>query len=78
MSELAVLRAVEESGDAGHCIHCQRALTGDEVGLTKKLLSHRAVRFLCLDCLAAHFSSDRATMEAYVAKFRKAGCVYFI
>ncbi|MBQ8907772.1 MAG: hypothetical protein IJY71_04220 [Clostridia bacterium] len=77
MNERELLRAVEEPGDAGRCLCCQGALTGNEIGLTKKLLSRRALRYLCLDCLAEHFRSDRATMEAYVEKFRRAGCLDF-
>ena len=59
------------------CAQCGRALTRDEVGLTKKLINRGATRYLCIDCLAKHFQVTRQDLERKVEEFRQRGCTRF-
>lgn len=58
-------------------MECGKALNGDDIGATKKFLNRGAVRFCCLDCLAADFKVSRAFLEEKIAFFRENGCTLF-
>ena len=59
------------------CKNCGRTLTGDEIGLYRKLVNRGAREYLCKDCLAAHFSCDTALLDEKIAQFRAMGCILF-
>ena len=59
------------------CMQCGRHLTPDEIGLYKKMVNRGARRFLCIDCLAAHYGTTVAAMEERIAHFRATGCSLF-
>lgn len=59
------------------CAKCGKTLTGDEIGLTRKLVNRGATEFMCIDCLAAAFGTSRANLEAMVERFRESGCSLF-
>lgn len=47
------------------------------MGATKKFLNRGAVRFYCLDCLAAEFKVSRSSLEDKIRFFRENGCTLF-
>lgn len=59
------------------CVKCGRTLTGDEIGLTKKLVNRGATEFMCIECLAAAFDMARESLEAMIERFRESGCMLF-
>lgn len=59
------------------CKNCKRKLTGDEIGLTKKLINRGATEFYCIDCLAEMFKCDKELLEKKIEQFRKMGCALF-
>lgn len=61
-----------------NCIKCGRALKDDEIALHRKLINRGAREFMCLDCLAAHFSTTRAHLEEMIRRFRADGCTLFL
>ncbi len=59
------------------CAECGRALTGDEIALTKKLVSRGAQKYLCLRCLAEKFGVSEELLKEKITQFRKMGCTLF-
>ena len=59
------------------CRECGKPLTGDEVAVTKKLISRGAAEFLCVSCLAAYFEVRPEDIRERIAYFRSTGCTLF-
>lgn len=59
------------------CKQCARPLTGDEIGLTKKMINRGATEFMCLTCLCGFFDCDEALLLRKIEEFRKMGCMLF-
>lgn len=59
------------------CVSCGRALTADEVAVTKKLINRGATSFYCVDCLAAYFDVTPDDIRERIAYFRASGCTLF-
>ncbi len=59
------------------CKNCKRALTSDEIGLTKKLINRGTMEFYCIDCLAEIFNCDVPLLEKKIEQFKKQGCMLF-
>ncbi len=59
------------------CHTCGKTLSRDEVGLSRKLINRATDTFFCLDCLAARFRADKASLLAMIERFREAGCTLF-
>lgn len=59
------------------CINCGRALTGDDIGMTKKLMNRGARQFYCIGCLAAYFEVPEAEVRRKLEEFREMGCTLF-
>ncbi len=60
------------------CINCARALTGDEIALTKKLINRGSTSFLCLSCLAKEFGVSEELLKEKIEQFRAMGCTLFL
>ena len=63
--------------NAAVCCQCGRAVTGDEIAVTKKLVNRGAVDFYCVPCLAAYFEVTPDVIEERIAYFRASGCTLF-
>lgn len=61
----------------GLCRVCGRALTQDEVAVTKKLMNRGATEFFCVDCLAAYFDVTPDDIRERIVYFKKMGCTLF-
>ena len=59
------------------CAYCGRALTRDEVALTRKLVNRGARDFYCLTCLSARFDVSEAVLREKIVQFREMGCTLF-
>lgn len=59
------------------CKTCGRALTDDEIAVTKKLINRGATEFLCISCLASHFEVTEADIEERIRHFKQMGCTLF-
>ena len=59
------------------CKVCGRALTPDEVAVTKKLINRGATEFYCVPCLAAWFEVTEAVIEERIDYFKRTGCTLF-
>lgn len=59
------------------CAECARILTGDEIGLTKKLINRGTERFFCKTCLAKKFRVSEELLSRKIQEFRAMGCVLF-
>ena len=59
------------------CMKCRRTLTGDEVGIYKRLVNRGAREFLCKTCLSAHFGCTESQIEEKIEHFRAMGCTLF-
>lgn len=59
------------------CRNCGRKLTGDEIGLHRKLVNRGADSFFCIDCCAEHFEVSVETLEKKIRQFKDMGCTLF-
>lgn len=60
------------------CYVCgKEPLTKNEVGLTKKLISKKAVSFYCIDCLSDYLEVTTEELEAKIEEFKDEGCTLF-
>lgn len=60
------------------CKNCNKQLTSDEIGLTKKLINRGSTDFYCMDCLADIFKCDKSLLQKKIEQFRKQGCALFV
>lgn len=59
------------------CKSCGKDLTGNEIGLTKKLINRGSTEFYCINCLAEKFGCDVPLLEKKIEQFKKQGCTLF-
>ena len=52
-------------------------MSKDEIGLNKKLLGRKIVRFYCLSCLANYLEITPEELLAKVEEFKMQGCELF-
>ncbi|MBQ3668512.1 MAG: DUF2197 domain-containing protein [Clostridia bacterium] len=60
------------------CAVCQKTLTRDEIGITKKLINRGAESFLCKECLARRFKIEVKDVDRLIENFRRDGCSLFL
>lgn len=60
------------------CKSCDKELTGNEIGLTKKLINRGLTEFYCISCLAEKFNCDVPLLETKIEQFKKQGCTLFV
>lgn len=59
------------------CRKCDKPLSGDEIGLHKKLWDKRDTTYLCLTCLAERLHCEPSLLQKKIRQFREQGCVLF-
>jgi len=59
------------------CRQCGRALTRDEIAVTRKLINRGAREFYCVSCLAAYFEVAPEDIQERIRFFRSTGCTLF-
>lgn len=62
---------------ADECVSCGRALTSDEIAITKKLVNRGTQVFFCVPCLAARFKITEQDVCELIKNFKAAGCSLF-
>lgn len=60
-----------------NCARCGRCLTGDETGLSRKLISRGTTEFYCLSCLSGMFHTPVPRLQELIEHFRASGCTVF-
>jgi len=64
--------------DKKNCYICGKEnLTKNEIGLTKKLLGRKVIKFYCIDCLADNLEVDTEFLLNKVEEFKQQGCKLF-
>jgi len=59
------------------CCLCESKLDKDTIGLNKKLLGRKLIKFLCMDCLAAHIDISVEDLYVKIIEFKDQGCTLF-
>ncbi len=59
------------------CKKCGRELSGNDIGLTKKLINRGSTEFLCIDCIAEKFDCTKELLEEKIRQFKESGCTLF-
>jgi len=60
------------------CYVCEKEITiRNQIGLNKKLLGRKIVKFYCIDCLADYFEITTDELLAKVEEFKIQGCTLF-
>ena len=60
-----------------NCARCGRSLTGDETGLSRKLISRGTTACYCLPCLSGMFHTPVPQLQELIEHFRASGCTAF-
>ena len=60
------------------CVKCQRPVSGDEAGLTRKLINRGTSEYRCYDCLSKELSVSVEKLKELVEAYREAGCTLFL
>lgn len=63
---------------AALCTVCGASVTGDEIGLYRKLINRGASDYLCKSCLAKRFDCEIALLDEKIAQFKQMGCTLFV
>ena len=59
------------------CIACRRAVSSDEMAMTRKLINRGATQFFCIPCLARRFDAAEAELYERMQAFKDMGCTLF-
>jgi hypothetical protein len=60
------------------CFVCGKEIVAkNEVGLNKKLLGRKIVKFFCYNCLADYFEITTEELLAKIEDFKSQGCALF-
>ena len=60
-----------------NCKKCGKELSGNDIGLTKKLISRGSTEFLCINCIAEKFDCSKELLEEKIKQFKESGCTLF-
>lgn len=60
-----------------NCKKCGKELSGNDIGLTKKLINRGSTEFLCIDCIAEKFDCTKELLEEKIKQFKASGCTLF-
>ena len=56
---------------------CGKELSGNDIGLTKKLINRGSTEFLCINCIAEKFDCTKELLEEKIRQFKESGCTLF-
>jgi hypothetical protein len=60
------------------CYVCGKAINNkNEIGLNRKLLGRKIIKFYCYDCLAAQLEIEVDELMAKIEEFKNQGCALF-
>lgn len=60
------------------CIQCGSSVSGDEIGVYRKLINRGAKEFMCKHCLAEDLKCDVELIDKKIAQFKEQGCTLFV
>ncbi len=60
-----------------NCKKCGKELSGNDIGLTKKIINRGSTEFLCIDCIAEKFDCTKELLEEKIRQFKESGCTLF-
>ena len=60
-----------------NCKKCGKKLSGNDIGLTKKLINRGSTEFLCINCIAEKFDCSKELLEEKIKQFKESGCTLF-
>ena len=60
-----------------NCKQCGKELSGNDIGLTKKLINRGSTEFLCINCIAEKFDCTKELLEEKIRQFKESGCTLF-
>ncbi len=60
-----------------NCKKCGKELSGNDIGLTKKIINRGSTEFLCIDCIAEKFDCTKELLEEKIKQFKESGCTLF-
>lgn len=60
-----------------NCKKCGKELSGNDIGLTKKIINRGSTEFLCINCIAEKFDCSKELLEEKIKQFKESGCTLF-
>lgn len=59
------------------CMKCGAALTHDDMGIYRKLISRGSTEFMCKKCLAEKLGVTVQRLDELIEYYRSTGCMLF-
>ncbi|MBE6582854.1 MAG: hypothetical protein E7648_06300 [Ruminococcaceae bacterium] len=59
------------------CQKCEKELSGNEIGLHKRLISRAADSYMCITCLSKFFGCTEELLKEKIVHYRNQGCTLF-
>ena len=60
------------------CTDCEKAISKDEVALSRKLIDVDTEEFYCLTCMAENFGCTVEELQIKIQEFKEQGCTLFL
>ena len=60
-----------------NCYVCDKSLSKNEIGLSKKLIGKSTSKFYCIDCLAEQLEVSTDELIDKIEEFKDEGCTLF-
>lgn len=60
------------------CTDCGKAITKDEIALSRKLIDVDTTELYCLKCMAENFGCTEEDLKIKIQEFKEQGCTLFL
>ena len=60
-----------------YCKKCGRALSSDEIAITKKLINRGTTTYYCIHCLSEAFEVKQEDIQEKIQYYKEIGCTLF-
>lgn len=60
------------------CCDCEKILTKDEIGMSRKMLGKDTDNYFCLECMAEYLDTTIEELLDRIEMFKEEGCTLFM
>lgn len=59
------------------CMECGAKLSGDEIGLYRRLINKYSQSYKCISCMSKYFACSESLLKNKIKHFKNIGCLFF-